>query len=185
MFVLPIEIISFFLNLKPFSQSGVATYGDIMQFFIFFILIFLIIKKDKLGILQLFISSIIALGIMLLLKHYFSTTLRFYHENIARISQRPDVLSDFDGFPSGHTTAAFIACGFIWAKFGVKFGLIAFIFAAFVGLSRIYVMRHTTLQVICGAILGFFTAFIVVKKLTFKQKSSTQNLTKKEKNAEN
>lgn len=167
MFVLPISIVLYFLHVGAFVQSGYVTYGDIMQFFLFFILIFLIIQKDILGILQLITASSISLGAMLLLKYFFNNFLRYSYENLASISQRPDVLSDFDGMPSGHTSAAFAACGFIWAKWGVKWGLFSLIFSTLVGLSRIYAMRHTALQVICGAILGFFVAYIVVKKVKF------------------
>lgn len=153
MFALIIEIISHFLHIVPFGQSGFIDYGDIMQFFIFFILIFLITKKEWLYILQLFIVSVIGLGIMFFSKY-------FLHTAFAKIAMRPN--GDFDGFPSGHTTAAFIAAGFLWARYGFRSGILGVIAASFVGLSRIYAMRHTWLQVLCGAILGFFIAYIYI-----------------------
>ena len=151
---------------NPFIQNGIVTYGDIMQFMILYCLVALLCVRDFRGALQLILASSIALCIMLISKKIFVYIARFYKDSIAIISQRPDSI-DFDGFPSGHTTAAFVVVGFMCAKYGFRnlFSILCIALAICVGLSRVYAMRHTWLQVICGAILGFLVGYFVVKKI--------------------
>ncbi|RDU64952.1 hypothetical protein CQA53_07300 [Helicobacter didelphidarum] len=172
MFVLPIKLLGEFLHIDMFVQNGITTYGDLMQFFALFVLLLLIILKDMTGILQLALSAIVGLGIMLFSKHILPYFSNIFQNNeclggiIASVAQRPDAINDFDGFPSGHTTAAFIATGFVSKRYGWKYGIVAITLAILVGLSRLYALRHTTTQVICGALLGFFVAYCITKKNT-------------------
>ena len=57
-------------------------------------------------------------------------------------------------FPSGHTSAAFTGAAFIDYKYGLKYGLPAYIFAAFVGWSRVYAKKHDYIDVLGGIIVG-------------------------------
>ena len=57
-------------------------------------------------------------------------------------------------FPSGHTSAAFTGAAFIDYKYGFKYGLPAYIFAAFVGWSRVYAKKHDYIDVLGGIIVG-------------------------------
>lgn len=73
------------------------------------------------------------------------------------INQRPD--GGIRGFPSGHTTAAVYGASAllrecIEGNWAVKTTII--LAAAFVGGSRIEAERHTTWQVLFGALLGLF-----------------------------
>lgn len=79
------------------------------------------------------------------------------------ISKRPDNDGKFEGFPSGHTSSAFAAAGFMQKRYGVRLGLPTALVASFVGFSRIHADRHTALQVICGGLLGFFVSFFCAR----------------------
>ena len=57
-------------------------------------------------------------------------------------------------FPSGHTSAAFTGAAFIDYKYGLKYGLPAYMFAAFVGWSRVYAKKHDYIDVLGGIIVG-------------------------------
>ena len=65
-------------------------------------------------------------------------------------------------FPSGHTAASFAAATAIYAV-NKKWGIAAYIFAAVMGFSRLYLGVHFPTDVVCGAILGTVMAKIVIK----------------------
>ena len=63
-------------------------------------------------------------------------------------------------FPSGHTAASF-TCAFILAGFFPKYGRLAYIPAAIIAVSRVYVGVHYPSDVIAGAAFGVLTGWIV------------------------
>ena len=60
-------------------------------------------------------------------------------------------------FPSGHTSASFAAATAIYAV-NKKWGIAAYIFAAVMGFSRLYLGVHFPTDVACGAIVGTVAA---------------------------
>ena len=52
-------------------------------------------------------------------------------------------------------------------RYGWKFGLPTTILAASVGISRITSQRHTTLQVLAGALLGYGVSYLCAKRLKY------------------
>lgn len=81
---------------------------------------------------------------------------------IFSFAQRPIDMTRFDGFPSGHTQGAFIGVAFAFAHFRTQWKVLFFCLALMVGISRIYSEYHTILQVICGALVGFFVSYLVI-----------------------
>ncbi|WP_458407035.1 phosphatase PAP2 family protein [Anaerotignum sp.] len=65
-------------------------------------------------------------------------------------------------FPSGHTAASFAAATAIYA-INRKWGIAAYIFAAVMGFSRLYLGVHFPTDVLGGAILGTVMAKLVIK----------------------
>lgn len=63
-------------------------------------------------------------------------------------------------FPSGHTLAAFETAFSIFL-FNRRWGIPALIFAALMGLSRMYLFVHFPTDVLSGMVLGIFIAWFV------------------------
>lgn len=61
-------------------------------------------------------------------------------------------LHDFS-FPSGHTLVSFEAATALWF-YHRKWGVAAFVLAALIGLSRLYLFVHYPTDVLAGAVLG-------------------------------
>lgn len=78
--------------------------------------------------------------------------------------RRPD-LSGHDSFPSGHTALAFSAAAFIQKRYGLKYALVAWSGAGFVGFSRFYAKKHYSVDVAAGAVLGTACSFICTSPL--------------------
>ena len=67
--------------------------------------------------------------------------------------ERPDG-SDNQSFPSGHATATFQSAHYIKKRYGWRYGLPAYIGAAFVGYSRVHAKKHDNADVLAGAAIG-------------------------------
>ena len=65
-------------------------------------------------------------------------------------------LADFS-FPSGHTSSSFAAATAIYAM-NRKWGIVAYVFAVLMGISRLYLGVHFPTDVLAGAVIGFVMA---------------------------
>ncbi|MBW6411512.1 phosphatase PAP2 family protein [Clostridium weizhouense] len=70
-------------------------------------------------------------------------------------------------FPSGHTMSSFAAAAII-SKANNKFGILAFILAALIGFSRMYLYVHYPSDVLVGCILGIIFSSIIYKIINSK-----------------
>ena len=73
-------------------------------------------------------------------------------------------------YPSGHASSSFATAGVIYTHFGRTLGIPAFVFAGYVGLSRLQEGRHYASDVIAGAILGGYVSLKLSRR--FRGKSS-------------
>lgn len=75
---------------------------------------------------------------------------------------RPEGATDGLAFPSGHTSAAFQGASFIQRRYGWKYGIPAYVLAAYVGYSRIEGLndRHDGWDVLGGIIIGVGSTYL-------------------------
>lgn len=143
------------------QKSTFQKFGDIAQFLPAASLGYALILRDFIGARDQVIGFIAVIASTYAIKYSF----KFFADTnpqIAQLAKRP-VHNAYEGFPSGHTSSAFSAVGFLQKRYGVRLGLPAAIVATAVGISRIHSQRHTVLQVICGGMLGFFVSFFLTR----------------------
>ena len=115
-----------------------------------------IVTKDWIGLKQGAFTAVTALGVTEILKFTI-------HKH------RPDG-SDRRSFPSGHTSVTFADAAFLQRRYGWKFGVPAYVLAAYVGWGRTFAKKHDWWDVIAGAVIGAGSAYIYTRPLP--QKSS-------------
>lgn len=72
-------------------------------------------------------------------------------------------------FPSGHTSASFAAATAIYC-INKKWGIVAYLFAAVMGFSRLYLGVHFPTDVLAGALVGTAAAMLVIRIFGTKQR---------------
>lgn len=75
----------------------------------------------------------------------------------------------YDSFPSGHATA-FFALAVSMYMYDKKWGIVFFIIAILVSLSRVISGVHFPIDILAGAIIGSLVAYLVHKLLTKKMR---------------
>lgn len=134
------------------------TYGDVMQILPFAMMAYSYAIDDMQGVKEQALGAGVTFLSTGAIKQGFVILSRS-DEEAAKISQRPNNGS-YNGFPSGHTSFAFSSVGFAQKRYGWKWSVPLGILATGVGVSRVYAERHTTTQVIAGAILGFGISYL-------------------------
>lgn len=151
----------------------VELYGDVFQYLALYLgIAILIYEKNVKRVAMLSIAAIFVVGIVYAVKFGF-VQLASHNVNYALISLRPYAfngtpsINDYNGFPSGHTAAAFIAVGFALRFYSKKWIIFLALLAIMVPPSRVLTLWHTTTQVIAG---GFFSLIITYSVLIMLQK---------------
>lgn len=123
-------------------------------------IIFIITKKyRKYGLIMLITLIICELVGDIAIKHLVGRERPFNVTKAIELLIKPPTGYSF---PSGHTMSSFAAATII-SKMNKKFGIAAFILAALIGFSRMYLYVHYPSDVLVGCILG-----IIFSSLTYK-----------------
>lgn len=73
--------------------------------------------------------------------------------------QRPD-MSNFNSFPSGHTSTTFQSASFIHLRYGFKYSIPAYALAGFTAYSRIEAKKHDGWDILAGALIGVGSSYL-------------------------
>lgn len=155
-------IISLNVELRASDRDYFRLYGDIFAFLPAMAAVYTLTQEDYDGLIYLGIGTGSTMAITLAIKYSF-VAISKNNPNLARISRRPNGV-EYEGFPSGHTSSAFSAAGFMQKRYGFKWGLPTTILASLVGISRMTSKRHTPIQVFAGAVLGYSISYFVTGK---------------------
>lgn len=112
-------------------------------------------KNGIIMLISLMLGSIIG---NIFLKNIFERQRPFVELSLVPFINAPSSFS----FPSGHSLASFIGatCIFFTNK---KWGIIAYIFALFIAISRVLLIVHYPSDVIIGSILGILISYTIIK----------------------
>jgi membrane-associated phospholipid phosphatase len=95
-------------------------------------------------------------------KSFFSNLAVTYALKATVDKTRPDG-SNNESFPSGHSSVAFQGAAFIGKRYGLKYGIPAYLGATFVAWSRVQSDNHYTIDVVAGAAIGIVSSLIFTK----------------------
>lgn len=76
-------------------------------------------------------------------------------------------------FPSGHSMAAFAASTAI-VQFNKKYGIAAYVLAALIAFSRVYLFMHWPSDILSGAIFGTIVGLLTVQIYRYYEKKKKQ-----------
>ncbi len=172
------------MNAMIFQQiNGFANTSKIIDFVGVFFADYLLYVIAIFFLVLLFVNKArlmtISVGISVFLSRYIiaEPIKRIFH--IARpyvsvdgVKKIVEENADYYSFPSGHT-AIFFAIAMAVFYFNKKWGIVAFVIAILVGVSRIYVGVHWPLDVVAGALIGILSG-IIVNSLIKKYKNGSQ-----------
>lgn len=132
------------------SRKAVRTSGDVGAVLLPVAgLTAILVNRDWQGLKQGALAGITTLGATYILKY-------------AVKKERPD-RSDMHSFPSMHTSVSFTAAGFIQRRYGLKWGIPAYIVSTYVGWSRVYGKKHDWWDVAAGAVIGAGSSYIFTR----------------------
>jgi len=132
------------------SDEAIKEVGDYTQIFTGAAgLAMTIASKDKRGLFQYGVSFGVSMA-----------AVQVFKETADR--WRPDG-TDQLSFPSGHTAGSFFGAGYIYQRYGPKWGVPALVMATYTGFSRVYGQKHFAGDALSGASIGMLSTLAFVK----------------------
>jgi membrane-associated phospholipid phosphatase len=129
------------------AKGGIETAGEVFQLVLPATAAGLTLgSHDNEGFWQLSKSGALTLGVT-------------YGMKYALDAKRPN--GGDHSFPSGHTSTSFAAAEFIRGRYGMSYGIPAYVVASFVGYSRVESKQHYRRDVIAGAVIGIGSSYLL------------------------
>lgn len=144
-------------------MTFITHLGDSGIIWILLAVVLLIFKKTrKIGLAVACALLVMEVGNNLVLKTLFARPRPFNLEEWQSWFVFPELISrpSSFSFPSGHTSSAFAAATALIASKKARFIVPAYIFAAIMGFTRIYVHVHYCTDVLFGALVGVIYGLI-------------------------
>ena len=136
---------------NPFGRTSTGEAGDVLELALpVSAAVAAIAHRDWEGARQYSMGAVSVLAVTYALK-----------DAVER--ERPDGRSN-NSFPSGHTAVATHAAAHLRRRYGLKWGIPAYLAATYVGYSRVYDDRHYEDDVLVGAALGMLSAELFTRE---------------------
>jgi membrane-associated phospholipid phosphatase len=133
------------------GSHAFKTYGDVASWGVPVAAgVISLIKEDEEGIYQLGTGFTISMAIAFGLKKSVDRT-------------RPDG-SNNESFPSGHAARAFAGASYLHYRYGLEYGIPAYVLSAAVGASRVDADKHYWSDVIASAVITNLVAMAVTDR---------------------
>lgn len=130
------------VSLQIFNLLSLSLYAIVAV-----ALIYLIYKKNKIGLTKLAIGGLLVWVVLEILKVF-----------TGRV--RPD-LSDSESFPSRHAGLSFFVAGFLPIE--RKYKILLYIWAILICIGRLALNQHWFTDVLAGSLIGLVFAYLITK----------------------
>lgn len=150
------------LQAQDKTQKAFEILSDVLQFLPALSASYSLAIKDYEGLKELAIGFGTTIGVTLISKASLNALAKKYPQKL-QIALRPNH-ANYEGFPSGHTSSAFSAAGYMQRRYGWKWRVPMSLLATLTGISRVVANKHTPVQVIAGAMLGFGVSYLVASR---------------------
>ena len=156
----------FSCSVLDFLMPKITALGNGGILWILLAILLLILPKTRKNGIQLGVSCI-GCGLIgnLFLKNVVARDRPCWIEDHTLLIAMP---TDFS-FPSGHTMVSFAAATVFW-HWNRKVGIAAYLFAAIIAFSRLYLFVHFPSDVFAGAVIGVLIGIAAVKGTVYMQK---------------
>jgi len=161
--MLELSILDFIQTLRnslwDYLMVTISTLGDHGQVWILIALVLVALKNKKDRWCGVHILLALAANILIV-----NMCLKPWIGRVRPFTFRPDLillvqLPKDGSFPSGHTSSSFAAATAIYL-YNKKWGMLALVFAGFMGISRMYLYVHYPTDVAAGAVIGIAEALL-------------------------
>ncbi len=150
--------IEFFSTIRNPILDGLFVFGSVIVDFGFWYWIAVYLLMKKLKFFKYYLGGMLVGALVQ----------EFILKNIFRVVRPCQLLGSYIvecpssfSFPSGHSTSSFLAATMIYG-YNKKAGILAYVFAGIVAVSRVYLNVHYFTDVFIGMILGIFFGMIVL-----------------------
>jgi membrane-associated phospholipid phosphatase len=139
-------LLCFAIHVPVYAGDGIEKAGEVVTFLLPATAAGLTVyNKDTEGMIQLGESAALALGVSYALKYTIDET-------------RPN--GEDHSFPSNHASIAFASAEFMRKRYGLDYGIPAYLAAAFVAYSRVEADQHYVHDVLAGAAIGILSSYL-------------------------
>lgn len=156
----------FSCSVLDFLMPKITALGNGGILWILLAILLLILPKTRKNGIQLGVGCV-GCGLIgnLFLKNVIARNRPCWIEDHTMLIAMP---TDFS-FPSGHTMASFAAATVLW-HWNRKVGIAAYLLAAVIAFSRLYLFVHFPSDVFAGAVIGILIGIAAIKGIDWMQK---------------
>ncbi|TLD90515.1 phosphatase PAP2 family protein [Helicobacter sp. MIT 03-1614] len=142
-------------------ENQFEQFGDTFRLLPLYVMVVSLAMEDYEGMGQLALGTLSTQLVTEGIKWGFDTAHK--NGNSVAFAKRP-CCEDWKGMPSGHSSAAFSAAGYVYYRYGWKPAIPVGILAVLTAASRVEAKKHSFLQVSAGALIAWGFSYVFTNK---------------------